>query len=237
VTEQRDTSGDLFTVRVPRSAAYLAVGIMIGFVAGFWIARFVTPRTVITAPVPGSGASSPLPVRVTVDVKGRPAKGPSDAKVTLVEFTDYQCPFCKRHFDEVLPKIRSTYGDRIRYVTFNFPVTKIHPFAQKAAEAAECANEQGSFWIYHDYVFRHQSKLDVASLKRYARAVGLDRRRFDRCLESGASADQVAKDVAAGTSYGVTGTPAFFINGTRYGGAAPWEQFKSRIDQAFAAAK
>ncbi len=127
------------------------------------------------------------PVDAAPDFTGdaRPSRGPEDAPVTVVEFTDYQCPFCARHYQLTYPRLFQEYGDRIQYVVRNFPIVQNHPHAAKAAEAAECAFVQGRFWQYHDRLFENSSGLDNESLERYARDLGLDSSRFDRCLDSG----------------------------------------------------
>jgi protein-disulfide isomerase len=169
--------------------------------------------------------------RRTVVAKG-PARGPGDAKVTIVEFSDFQCPFCGRAHDTV-EEVMKTYAGKVRLVFRNFPLD-FHPYAAKAAEAAMCANEQGKFWEYHDVLFANQQKLDVPQLKEHASAVGLDEAKFVACLESGKEASSVKEDQAAGSKVGVSGTPAFFINGVMLSGAQPLDEFKRVIDQELA---
>jgi protein-disulfide isomerase len=168
------------------------------------------------------------PTTVKVSVSGRPSRGPEGAKVTVVEFTDYECPFCKRHFNETYPALIAAYEGRIRYVVRNFPLAR-HPLAPKAAEAAECAHEQGRFWEYHDVLFRTEA-LDLESLKRHATGLGLDRSRFDQCLDSGAKAEVVRQDMEDGRRYGVSATPTFFINGEKLTGAKSLDVFRKMID-------
>lgn len=169
---------------------------------------------------------------VQVPIAGRPYSGPDDAAVTLVEFTDYQCPFCARYFRQTLPSILSEYGDRIKYVVFNYPIPSLHPFAHKAAEAAECAYDQGKFWEYHDLLFNNQQSLGSESLKQYALDLELDTGTFDSCLDSAAKAEQVLADFQIGQDLGITGTPTFFINGTRMVGAQPFSSFQAAIEVA-----
>ncbi len=166
-----------------------------------------------------------------------PAWGPEDAAVTIVEFGDFQCPYCGRFAHEALPALRSLYGDRVRYVYRDFPIVSIHEFAQKAAEAAQCAHEQGRFWQYHDLLFANQSALTVLDLKEYARQVEMDSEAFDECLDSGKNAWEVLLDTRDGAELGVTGTPAFLINGVLIPGALPLEQFEAIINQALAGAE
>lgn len=166
-----------------------------------------------------------------------PFWGPEDAAVTIEEFADFECPYCGRYAAETLPRIKEAYGDRVRYIYRDFPLTGIHQFAQKAAEAAQCAHEQGLFWEYHDLLIANQDALTVPDLKRYAGEVGMDTGMFDECLDSGRTTREVLLDVQDGQQAGVSGTPAFVINGLLVSGAQPFEQFQLVIDQALAAAE
>ena len=159
-----------------------------------------------------------------------PSWGPVDAPVTIIEFSDYQCPYCKRFHDETFLQIQDTYEGQVRFVYRDFPLTSIHPHAQKAAEASECADDQGRFWDYHDLLWANQQELDVASLKAYAGELGLDTATFDGCLDSGEHSQEVQKDYSDGVSYGVQGTPWFFINDVEVGGAQPFSAFQTVID-------
>jgi protein-disulfide isomerase len=131
-----------------------------------------------------------------------------------------------------LPTIRRRYAGRIRFVVRQFPLTSIHPFALKAAEAAECAHRQGQFFAYYDTLFRHQDTLEVPSLKRYAAQIGLNRDRFARCLDANAADSQVRRDMRDGMTYNVTGTPTFFVNGRRLVGNQPLATFEQTLDAA-----
>jgi protein-disulfide isomerase len=172
------------------------------------------------------------PAVVAVSVDDDPSWGPEDAPVTIVEFSDFQCPFCSRFFSETYPQIKQEYEGQVRFVYRDFPLTSLHENAQKSGEAAECADEQGKFWDYHDTLFNNNSALDDASLKSYASQVGLDTATFNQCLDSGKYTEEVQKDYQEGISYGVTGTPAFFINGVSIIGAQPYANFKAAIDAA-----
>ena len=176
-------------------------------------------------------ATPPIVVE-NVSVDDDPSWGPADAPVTIVEFSDFQCPYCARFVTQTLPQIKQTYEGKVRFVFRDFPLSQIHENAEKASEAAECANEQGKFWEYHDKLFSSQSALDVASLKSYASQLGLDTATFDQCLDSSKYAQEVQKDLQDGTSYGVDGTPAFFVNGLLVVGAQPFASFQEVIDAA-----
>ena len=168
------------------------------------------------------------PFRVDVAATG-PSKGPDEAPVTIVEFSDFECPFCGR-VNPSIEKIRDTYGDQVRVVFRQFPLD-IHPNAHKAGEAALCADEQGLFWEMHDAMFGDQKNLSVDGLKSIAAGLGgLDAADFDQCLDSGKYAETVEKDLEEGSRAGVSSTPAFFINGRFLSGAQPYESFAEIID-------
>lgn len=176
----------------------------------------------------------PFPDLPAVDVSADddPRKGSPDAPVTIIEFSDFQCPYCKKNVP-VLKQLEEEYGDKISIVFRDFPLP-FHDKAQKAAEAAECAHEQGKFWEYHDRLFSAQNKLAVDDLKAAAADLGLDTDKFNKCLDSGKYADEVKKDQEDGQKVGVTGTPAAFINGKLVNGARPIDNFKAIIDAELA---
>jgi len=161
-----------------------------------------------------------------------PSKGPKDAKVTVVEFSDFQCPFCSRAAT-TFKQIHEVYGDKVRIVFREFPLG-MHQRATPAAEAAECANEQGKFWEYHDKLFGNQQKLADEDFMKYAEELGLNVDQFKTCFSSGKFKADVQKDMAEGSKAGVTGTPAFFVNGRFISGAQPLETFKNMIDEELA---
>jgi protein-disulfide isomerase len=175
------------------------------------------------------------PQRIEVSLDDDPVKGSPNAKVTIVEFSDFQCPFCQRFFLQTLPKIEEKYikTGKVRFVYRDFPLN-FHQYAQKAAEAAECADEQGKFWDYHDILFQKQSEWAAAGeskFKEYAQQLGLDMQKFNQCLDSGKYANEVQKDYNDGLKYGVSGTPTFFINGREVIGAQPYSVFEQIIEQ------
>lgn len=168
------------------------------------------------------------PMRTEVATADAPAMGSADAPVTIIEFSDFQCPYCQR-LAPTLDRITETYGDQVRLVFRQFPLP-IHADAQKAAEASLCAAEQGKFWEMHDAMFANIQALSVAELKQKAGELGLDTEQFAACLDSGRFAAQVAQDLQAGREAGVTGTPAMFINGRFVSGAVPYETVAGVID-------
>ena len=165
-----------------------------------------------------------------------PFLGNPDAPVVMVEFSDFECPFCGRFWQQTLPQIREQYikTGKVRFVYRDFPISSIHSNAQKASEAGECADEQGKFWEYHDLIFSRQDQMSAANYKRWAAELKLDTARFNACLDGGKYADEVAKDFSDGQAAGVSGTPTFVINGQRIVGALPFEQFKTVLDAALA---
>ena len=165
-----------------------------------------------------------------------PALGSASAPVTLVEFSDYQCPFCQR-VEPTLKRLRAVYGDKLRIVWKDFPLTQIHPQAVKAGEAAHCAGDQGKYWELHDVLFTKQQELQPDDLKRHALELGLDAAKFNQCLDSSKYAERVSEGVAEGGALGVNSTPTIFINGRRLSGAQPYEVFAAVIDEELARAK
>ena len=145
-------------------------------------------------------------------------QGPDDAPITLVEYGDYECPYCGSA-DPFVRALRRRLGDRLRIVFRNFPRVEIHPHAQHAAEAAEAAAAQGKFWEMHDHLFAHQQALEDADLLRYAGELGLDVARFARDLSEHRYTARVQEDVRSGLASGVSRTPTFFIDGVRQGGS------------------
>jgi len=157
-----------------------------------------------------------------------PIYGSKDAPVTIIEFSDFQCPYCSR-VNPTVERVKQEYGDKIALVFRDFPLP-MHKEAPKAHEAASCANEQGKFWEYHDMLFENQRALALADLKSYAGNLSLDQAKFDECLDSNKYTAEVEDDKKAGAAVGVAGTPAFFINGQFLNGARPFESFKELID-------
>jgi protein-disulfide isomerase len=165
-----------------------------------------------------------------------PSLGAANAPVTLVEFSDFQCPFCLR-VAPTLKRLRQTYGDRIRIVWKDFPLTQIHPEAFKAAEAAHCARDQGKFWEYHDVLFANQQALQPEALKKYAADLGLNTATFSTCLDTAKYGDRIQEQMGIGNSLGVGSTPSTFVNGRLVSGAVPYETFAAIIDEELERAK
>jgi len=174
------------------------------------------------------------PYRVPVALADAPVRGNPQAKVTILEFSDFQCPFCVRARPTV-KRLREAYGDRVRWAFRHYPLD-FHPQAQKAGEAAACAADQGRFWEMHDLLWEKPGQLQVPDLKAHAQTLGLDAPAFATCLDGGRHAGLVERDFQAGQEYGVSGTPAFFVNGRLISGAQPFEAFQQVIDDELARA-
>ena len=160
-----------------------------------------------------------------------PVKGDKNAPVTIVEFSDFQCPFCERFYTQTLSQIENEYikTGKVKLVYRDFPLG-FHQYAQKAAEAAECADEQGKFWEFHNKIFENQQQLSLDSLKQWASEIGLETNKFNNCLDSGKMTSEVQKDLKDGSAAGISGTPGFIINGQLVSGAQPFSAFKQVID-------
>jgi protein-disulfide isomerase len=171
------------------------------------------------------------PPTVEVALGDLPPLGPADAKVTIVEFSDYECPYCKRA-EASVDQVRKTYGDQVRLAYRHYPLP-FHANARSAAQAAICANEQGKFWDYHAKLMA-ATDLSAANLQQLASDTGLDRKKFDDCVAAERHKDQIESDLAAGQAAGVNGTPAFFINGRLLDGAQPFEKFQEIIEEELA---
>jgi len=172
------------------------------------------------------------PKRLAVNSSGHPALGGKDAPVTIVEFTDFQCPYCKAS-EATLKQLHNKYGDKIRLVHMDYPLP-FHSHAHDAATAARCAGEQGKFWEFHDSLFAHQDKLAPADLKATAKTLGMNSTKFNECFDKSQFDAQIKADQAAGEKVGVDGTPAFFVDGRPLTGAQPLPKFEDLIDDELA---
>lgn len=224
------------TIRVRRTHAWALAGLVVGIAIGILVGRATSdePQPVLYGlPSGGNASEAPgaqaAPVRVATE--GRPARGPEDAEVTMVEFVDFECPFCGDYARDTFPRVMREYGDRIRYVSRHFPLDS-HPHAADAAAAAECAHAQGRYWQLHERLFANQERLGTRGLAAQARRAGLDMDRYSACLHEPTTLGRVQTDLDEGRRYGVTGTPTFFIDGRIIRGAQPYEQIKAALDSA-----
>ncbi|OGN09451.1 MAG: hypothetical protein A3C61_01250 [Candidatus Yanofskybacteria bacterium RIFCSPHIGHO2_02_FULL_39_10] len=178
-------------------------------------------------------------IKADVSIDDDPSLGNKNAKVTIIEFSDYQCPFCRTFWKESFGQLKKEYIDtgKVRLIYRDYPLS-FHPMAMPTAQATECADEQGKYWEMHDKVFAEQEKLGqgtvqftVQNLKQWASEIGLNAANFNQCLDSGKYKTEVDKDFNDGSAAGVTGTPSFFINGRLTVGAQPYSVFKSIIEE------
>lgn len=192
-----------------------------------------------------SGKPAPPSQNVVLDLSNNPSRGEATAKLTLVEFSDFQCPFCGRHVRDTAPQLDKEYVStgKLRHVFMDLPLESIHPIAFKAAEGAKCAGEQGKYWEMHDRLFGNQNRIE--QLTPQAEAIGLDVHKFEECMNSGRQAAAIRQDIAEAQKAGVTGTPTFFLAYTdptsskvktvrRLTGAQPFAAFKVEIDKLLA---
>jgi protein-disulfide isomerase len=177
----------------------------------------------------------PPVVRVQVSTDGAPIRGTADAPVTVVEFSDFHCPFCKR-VQPTLTQLLEKYPGKVRLLFRHLPLDALHPQARRAAEASWCAQDQGKFWEYHDLLFANAPQASQDDLKHYAEQSDLDVRKFESCLSQNVHRDSIQQDIDEATKLGMNGTPAFFINGRPLSGAQPMEAFVKVIDEELARA-
>ncbi|MFT7616015.1 MAG: protein-disulfide isomerase [Candidatus Woesearchaeota archaeon] len=209
------------------------------FIPGFGIDGKMADGNSIgnTAPAAGNnGAAAPSPsLDMEALMDDDPVKGDADAPITIVEFSDFECPFCARFYSDTYQKIIAEYVDtgKVKIVYRDFPLS-FHPNAQKAAEAAECAEDQGEFWAMHDILFEQGVVGGPTTFKGYAATLGLDANDFADCLDSGKHAAEVRADLNDGAAAGVTGTPGFYINGVQVVGAQPFSVFEQIIEAELA---
>ncbi len=168
--------------------------------------------------------------RVEVALDGKSVRGPRNAPVRVVEFADYQCPYCKQ-LEPQLERLQHDFGDKVAIAFMDFPLP-MHAHADKMAEAANCAGAQGKFWDYHDFLFKDlKDPFDIAVLKEHARMLNLDSAKFDSCLDSNGQATQINKDMAEGVRLGITGTPTLFINGRFASGSVKYDTLRDMVQQ------
>jgi protein-disulfide isomerase len=214
-----------------------ATGILLGYVVwGFDTAAAQVSETgaqaqgpVVEAPV----TQEPQFTRYDVPSEGFPSIGPADAPITIVEFSDYQCPFCRRWHDEVYQPLLNEYPGKIKLVYRQLPLTSIHPEAFPAAEAALCAGDQDAYWPFHEKLFSSDA-LGKSVYTQYAQDLGLDTTAFEACLTQNKYQDAVQSDLDFAVNLGVRSTPTFFINGLAIVGAQPLDVFKQVIDKELA---
>jgi protein-disulfide isomerase len=183
---------------------------------------------------PQTPSETPQVVRYEIPIDDDPMIGPEDAPITIVEFSDFECPYCRQWHATVYSKLLETYPDEVRLVYRDFPLESIHANAKSAAEAADCAYEQGVFWDYHDKLFSDELGLSPEAYTEYADQLGLDTQEFQECFESGRYDQEIQADFDFAANLGVRSTPTFFINGIALVGAQPFEVFQQIIEKELA---
>jgi protein-disulfide isomerase len=206
--------------------------LVVGFAAGMGSGYALWGSSAAQAR-PAAIAGTPQAPRVEVPIGSAPTWGPADAPITMIEFSDYECVFCRKWQTEVWPAIQKAYPGKIRLVYKDFPLTQIHPNASMAAKAARCANDQGQYWQYHDRLFSG-TPFSAAYFESIAADLKLDVAKWKACLNSKQHEDAIEKDYQYGAQLGINGTPTFYINGIQLIGAQPFASFKKIIDQELA---
>ncbi len=211
-----------------------ALGILVGYFVWGYNATPDLPNQVADVP-PAEIPEQEAPAeRRDIPTEGFPSEGPDDAPIVIVEFSDFECPFCTKWHNEVYKPLLEEYPDQIKLVYRNFPLTSIHPNAYLAAEAAMCAGDQNSYWAYHEKIFDNEHGMSKLALNEYARELELDTAIFEECLESRRYQDFVREDMDYAISIGVQSTPTFYINGQLVIGAQPIQVFRQIIDSELA---
>ena len=205
------------------------VAFLVGLLTGYLLWGSSAPAE------PAAPAAPEENTRFDVPVEGYPSIGPKDAKVVVVEFSDFECPFCTRWHESVFYRMMEEYDGQILFVYRNFPLTNIHPNAMKAAEAALCAGNQGYYWEYHEMLFKADYGLGISAFTKYAEDLGLNMDTFTDCLENDVFTDFIREDMNEALEFGVGSTPSFFINGRPVVGTQPYAVFQQIIEEELAA--
>lgn len=237
-------TADLVTIRMRRSTLWmilLPVVFVFGLVGGYFLHdlpflhKAVPAPQAAAVPTADSGGQTQQQIRrYDVPVDDDPSLGPSNAPITIIEFSDFQCPYCQKWQTEAWPKIQENFKDQVRLVYRDFPLDSIHENAASAAEAANCAGDQNKYWPFHDKLFRAEQGLGQTAYLQYAKDLGLDQTKFEECLTSRKYKDEVQADFQYAADLGINSTPTFFINGIPVVGAQPYEVFKQVIEKELA---
>ncbi len=245
LTQEPTADNDSDYIYIPRTTLYAVIGGLVGLIVGLVAGHFLTlnayDRAVDDAVAAiddavadafatngGSAGAAPAVDDIAAD---DPSIGPADAPVTIVEFSDFFCPYCATFKTDILPQILEEYGDQVRFVYRDFPAVG----GTEPAEAAQCAGDQGAYWEYHDALFDHfRENTSTDDFVALAESLNLDGDEMRDCLETGKYSDEWGEDLQDARALGVTGTPTFFINGTQLVGVQPFENFKQVIDAALA---
>jgi protein-disulfide isomerase len=203
------------------------------FLVGLGCGWLIWGRDTSAAPVAQVNVN-PDVKRTDVLTDGDPSIGPDSAPITIVEFSDYQCPYCAKWYTEVFTRLMTDYKGKVRFVYRDFPLYSIHPESQPAAEAANCAGDQGAYWEFHNALFSGKYRLGSDAYARYAEELGLNPEKFNQCVSTHRFKSEVDADFKYATTIGVSSTPTFFVNGLAVVGAQPYEVFQQLIDKELA---
>lgn len=234
--DQIEPNTEQNTVTFKRSHLY-ALLLPLAFVVGLAAGYLFWGRDVAPAPAPSEAAAAAQPQdvqRYDIPENDDPVWGPEDAEITIVEFSDYECPYCRRWHVEVWPQIQEEYQGQVRLVYRDFPLTSIHANATPAAAAANCAGEQGFYWEFSERLFSMELGLSESAYEQYASELDLDMGAFTACLESGDQNEEIQADFEFAANLGVRSTPTFFVNGIPLVGAQPFDVFQNVIEQELA---
>ncbi|MBL8101692.1 MAG: DsbA family protein [Anaerolineales bacterium] len=248
IEEEQVTAPDAEEFITFKRSHFYSVLVVLAFGVGILVGYVLWGRgTTAAAAVPAQAAAAQQPsgevveaptaqpqfVRYDIPTEGYPSIGPEDAPITIVEFSDFQCPFCRRFHDETYQALLDAYPNQIRFVYRNLPLTSIHPDAMPSAVASLCANDQNAYWDYHEKLFSSEV-LDQATFIQYATDLNLNVDEFTACLSSGKHDDFIQQDMNFALDLGVQSTPTFFINGLAIVGAQPLSSFQQLIDKEIA---
>jgi protein-disulfide isomerase len=238
--EELDETDELITFTLRRPTLLISILIPVAFALGLGIGYYAWGQDSPVQTAQQGAAQQPQgePQRFDIPVEDNdPILGPEDAPVTIIEFSDYECPYCQRHNQQVAGRLQEEYGDQVRFVFKDFPLTSLHPNAEPAAAAALCAHEQGEFWPFHDKLFFVEAGFGDEAYVQYAEELDLDMDAFSECVEEGRYLEEVQADFEFAASLGVRSTPTFFVNGIPVVGAQSFDYFAQVIDEELAAAE
>jgi len=221
------------TVTFKRSYLY-SVLVVLAFAVGILVGYVIWGRDQGTSPAAANVPTEQVARRYDIPTEGFSSIGPEDAPITLVEFSDYQCPYCEKWYDQVYKQLWAAYPGKIRFVYRNLPLTQIHPQSMNAAEASMCAGDQNAFWKFHDKLFENASSLNDDLYATLAADLGLDTAAFETCMNDHKHKAAIEADMQFAIDLGVQSTPTFFINGLAIVGAQPLSVFQQVIDEELA---
>lgn len=225
----------MITFKRSRFFSILAVlGLVVGVLAGILLGYVFWGRDQGTAPAAAAESEAPVTQRYDIPTEGFPSIGPEDAEITIVEFSDFECTFCRKWHDQVYKQLMTAYPNKVRLVYRNLPLTQIHPQAMNAAEASLCAGDQNAYWKYHEKLFENAGNLSDELYASIAADLRLNTTTFEKCMTDHKYLSAIEEDMQFAIDLGVQSTPTFFINGLAVVGAQPLSVFQQVIDEELA---